>query len=325
VRRFAVLVVLAFGAATIAWCGSAPAQQRTLPLVAFLSPRTLGPINIDAFRRGLRELGYVEGQNIALEVRSAEGDNRRLPALAAELVSLKPDVIVTNSEPAIRAVKEVAGTIPIVMSVVGDAVALGYAQSLAHPGDNLTGQTILSTDVMGKRLQMLLEIVPDPSCVAVLSRAGVNYDRASHELAAAAKALGVLLLLITVADANDLAPRFAEIAEHKCRALVAMSEPLFVQESRQLIELAGQYRIAASYDNRQIVSAGGLMSYGPDTADMIRQSARYVDKILKGEKPADLPIEQPTKFVLAINLKAAEAIGLTAPPSILALADEVIE
>jgi putative ABC transport system substrate-binding protein len=308
----------------IAWCGSPPAQQRTLPLVALLTPRTFAP-NTDAFRRGLRELGYVEGQNIALEVRSAEGDIRRLPALAAELVSLKPDVIVTNSEPAIRAVKEVAGTIPIVMSVVGDAVALGYAQSLAHPGGNLTGQTILSTDVMGKRLQMLLEIVRDASCVAVLSRSGVNYDRASHELAAAAKALGVLLPPITVADANDLAPRFAEIAEHQCRALVAMSEPLFLQESRQLIELAGQYRIAASYDNRQIVNAGGLMSYGPDTVDMIRQSARYVDKILKGEKPADLPIEQPTKFVLAINVKAADAIGLTVPPLILGRADEVIE
>jgi putative ABC transport system substrate-binding protein len=300
------------------------AQQRTLPLVALLSPRTFAP-NIDAFRRGLRELGYVEEQNIALEVRSAEGDNRRLPALAAELVSLKPDVIVTNSEPAIRAVKEVAGTIPIVMSIVGDAVALGYAQSLAHPGGNLTGQTLLSTDVLGKRLQMLLEIVPDPGCVGVLGLAGVNYDNASHELAAAAKALGVPLLPITVADANGLATAFAEITRHQCRTLVAMSEPLFVQESRQLIELAVQYRIAASYDNRLIVDAGGLMSYGPDTVDMMRRAARYVDKILKGEKPADLPIEQPTKFVLAINLKAAKVLGLTVPASILARADEVIE
>ena len=319
-RRF----LAALGGAAIAWRRSAGAQQQTLPLVAVLTPRTFAP-NADAFRRGLHELGYVEGQNIALEVRSAEGDYRRLPALAAELVALKPDVIVTNSEPAIRAVKEVAGTIPIVMSVGGDAVALGYAQSLAHPGGNLTGQTTLSTDVLGKRLQMLLEIVPDPGCVAVLGRAGVNYDRASDELAAAAKALGVPLLPITVADANDLATRIAEITKHQCRALVAMSEPLFVQESRQLIDLAGQYRIAASYDNRLIVNAGGLMSYGPDTVDMMRQAARYVDKILKGEKPADLPIEQPTKFVLAINIKAAEAIGLTVPSSILARADEVIE
>jgi putative tryptophan/tyrosine transport system substrate-binding protein len=317
-------VILLLGGAAIAWAYSSRAQQRTLPLVAFLSPRTFAA-NIDAFRRGLRELGYVEGQNIALEVRSAEGDNRRLPALAAELVSLKPDVIVTNSEPAIRAVKEVAGTIPIVMSIVGDAVALGFAQSLAHPGGNLTGQTILATDVIGKRLQMLHEIVPDPGCVAVLGLAGVNYDRASDELVAAAKALGVPLLPITVADVNDLATRIAEITKHQCRALVAMSEPLFVQESRQLIELAGQYRIAASYDNRLIVEAGGLMSYGPDTVDMFRRAARYVDKILKGESPTDLPIEQPTRFVLAINLKAANELGVPVPQSLLARADKVIE
>jgi putative ABC transport system substrate-binding protein len=321
-RRRELIVLL--GGAAIGSRRSARAQQPTLPLVAFLSPRTFAA-NIDAFRRGLREFGYVEGQNIALEVRSAEGDNRRLPVLAAELAALKPDVIVTNSEPAIRAVKEVAGAIPIVMSVVGDAMALGFAQSLAHPGGNLTGQTILSTDVIAKRLQMLHEIVPDPGCVAVLGRAGVNYDNALHELAAAAKALGVALLPITVADANGLATGLAEITGHQCQALVAMSEPLFVQESRQLSELAVQYRIAASYDNRLIVDAGGLMSYGPDTVDMMRRAARYVDKILKGEKPADLPIEQPTKFVLAINLKAAKALGLTVPPSILARADEVIE
>jgi putative ABC transport system substrate-binding protein len=303
---------------------SAQAQQRALPLVAFLSPRTFEG-NIGAFRRGLRELGYVEGQNIALDVRSAEGDNRRLPALAAELAALKPDVIVTNGEPAIRAVKEAAGTIPIVMSVVGDAVALGFAQSLAHPGGNLTGLTILSTDVLGKRLQMLHEIVTDPGCVAVLSLAGVNYENAPHELDAAAKALGVPLLPITVADVNELTAGFAEITRHHCRALVVMSDPIFVFATRQLIELAAQHRVAASYDNRLIVDAGGLMSYGPDVVDLIRRSAGYVDKILKGEKPANLPIEQPTRFVLAINMRAAQALGLTIPQSILARADEVIE
>ena len=262
---------------------------------------------------------------MTLEVRSAEGDYRRLPGLAAELVALKPDVIVTNSNIAIRAVKEAAGTIPIVMSVGGDAVALGFAQSLSHPGGNLTGQTMLSADVLGKRLQMLHEIVADPGCVAVLGLAGVIYDSASDELAAAAKVLGVALVPVSVADVNELPAGFAEITKHQCRALVAMSDPLFNMASRQLIELAAENQVAASYDNRLIVEAGGLMSYGPDTVDMIRQSARYVDKILKGEKPADLPIEQPTKFVLAINLKAAEAIGLTVLPSLLARADEVIE
>jgi putative ABC transport system substrate-binding protein len=317
-------LIALLGGASIAWRRSAGAQQRTLPLVAVLTPRTFAP-NTEAFRRGLRELGYVEGQNIALEVRSAEGDYRRLPALAAELVALKPDVIVTNSDNAIRAVKDAAGTIPIVMSVVGDAVTHGFAQSLAHPGGNLTGQTNISSDLIGKRLQMLHEIVPDPGCVAVLGVAGIDYGDASGELTAAAKALGVALVPVSVTDASELPVGFAEITRHQCRALVAMPDPLFILANRQLIELANRHRIAASYDNRLIADAGGLMSYGPDTVEMFRQSARYVDKILKGEKPADLPIEQPTKFVLAINLKAAEAIGLTVPPSLLARADEVIE
>jgi len=319
-RDFVALVV----SAAIAWHWPARAQQRAMPLVAFLRPTT-SEVSIGAFRRGLRELGYVEGQNITLEVRSAEGDNRRLPALAAELAALKPDVIVTSGEPAVRAAREAAGTIPIVMAVVGDAVALGFAQSLSHPGGNLTGQTILSTDVLGKRLQMLHEIVADSGCVAVLGVAGVNYDNSSRELDAAAKALGVPLLPITVADVNDLATGFAEMTTQHCRALVVMSDPLFVFASRQLTKLASQHRIAASYDNRQIVDAGGLMSYGPDTLDMVRRSATYVDKILKGEKPADLPIEQPSRFVLAINLKTAEALGLAVPLPLLARADQVIE
>ena len=319
-RRF----LAALGGAAIARCRSARTQTRALPLVALLTPRTFDA-NLDAFRRGLGELGYVEGQNVALEVRSAEGDYRRLPALAAELVALKPDVIVTNSDVAIRDVKDAAGTIPIVMSVVGDAVTLGFAQSLAHPGGNLTGQTNISSDLIGKRLQMLHEIVPDPGCVAVLGVAGINYGDASGELTAAAKALGVALVPVSVADASELPVGVAEITRHQCRAVVVMPDPLFILASRQLTELANHHCVAASYDNRLIVDAGGLMSYGPDTVEMFRQSARYVDKILKGEKPADLPIEQPTKFVLAINLKTAKALGLTIPPAILARADEVIE
>jgi len=293
--------LLAYLGGAVALSPAARAQQ-ALPLVALLIPWT-SEANIDAFRRGLGELGYVEGQNVALEVRSAEGDNRRLPGLATELVTLKPAVIVTNGNPAIRAVKDAAGTIPIVMSIGGDPVALGFAQNLARPGGNLTGQTSLTVDVLSKRLQMLHEIVPDPGCVAVLGVTGVNYPNASGQLAVAEKALGVALVPVSVANVNELSAGFAEITRHQCRALVVMSDPLFVQASRQLVELAGQHRIAASYDNRLIVNAGGLMSYGPDTVDMFRRSARYVDKILKGEKPADLPIEQPTKFVLAINLK----------------------
>jgi putative ABC transport system substrate-binding protein len=318
-------LMLLLGGAAITWCGAARGQQRSLPLIAFLSPRA-SEVNIDVFRRGLHELGYFEGNNVALEVRSADGDNRRLPALAKELVALKPDVIVTNGEPAIRAVKEVAGTIPIVMSVVNDAVALGFAKSLARPGGNLTGLTILATDVLGKRLQMLHEIVPESGCVAVLGLAGVNYDPdASRELAAAAKALGVVLLPISLADVTELSNGFTDMTRHHCRAVVVMSDPLFVQASQQLVELAAQYRVAASYDNRLIVNAGGLMSYGPNTSDMFRRAASYVDKILKGAKPGDLPIEEPTRFELVVNLKTAWALGRTIPPSILARADEVIE
>jgi putative ABC transport system substrate-binding protein len=322
-RRRDLLFIVA--GAAIASRRPARAQRRSLPLVAFLSPRT-AEINLGAFRHALQELGYVEGQNIALEVRSADGDNRVLPALAAELAALKPEVIVTNGEPAIRAVREAAGRIPIVMAIVGDAVALGFAQSLAHPGGNLTGLTILATEVLAKRLQILHEAVPDPGCVAALGIEGVNYDpNASSELAAAAKALGVELLPISIADTDELATGFAKMTEHHCHALVVMSDPLFVGARRQLSQLAAQHRIAASYDNRLIVDAGGLMSYGPDTVDMFRRSAAYVDKILKGGKPADLPIEQPTKFELVVNLKTAKALGLTVPQSVVVRADEVIE
>jgi putative tryptophan/tyrosine transport system substrate-binding protein len=318
------LLALVVGTA-IASDRSARAQRRSLPLVAFLSPQ-IADINVGAFRRGLHELGYVEGQNIMLETRSADSDNRRLPTLAAELAKLNPDVIVTSGEPATRAAKEAAGTIPIVMAIVPDPVALGFAQSLARPGGNLTGLTVLAADVLGKRLQMLYEIVPAPGCVAVLGLAGVKYEpKSSPELTAAAEALGVALLPTLVPDVNELSTGFAEMTRQHCRAVVVMADPLFVHARQQLIELAAQHHIAASYDNRLIVDAGGLMSYGPDFVDMIRRSAGYVDKILRGQKTADLPIEQPTKFEMVINLKTARALGLTIPQSILARADELIE
>jgi putative ABC transport system substrate-binding protein len=322
-RRRELMVLI--GSAVIASHRSARAQQPAPPLVAFLSPRT-AETNVGAFLRGLHQLGYVEGQNFTLEVRSAEGDNRRLVPLAAELAALKPAVIVTNGAPAIRAMKEAAGSIPIVMAIIDDAVGLGFAESLAHPGGNLTGLTILANDVLGKRLQMLNEAVADPGCVAVLSLAGVDYGpKASRELAAAAEALGVALLPISVVDVNELAAGFAEMMRQHCRSLIVLSDPIFVDARRQLVELAARHRIAASYDNRLIVEAGGLMSYGPDTVGMYREAAAYVVKILKGAKAGDLPIEQPTRFTLAINLGAAKALGLTIPHSLLARADEVIE
>jgi putative ABC transport system substrate-binding protein len=325
VRRREFMLLL--GGALAAAHGSA-AQQRPVPLVGFLSPRVVAEnSSIDAFRRGLRELGYVEGQNIAVELRSSEGENGRLPALAAELAALKPDVIVTNGEPAIRAVKTAADTIPIVMGVVGDPVAAGFAQSLAHPGGNLTGLTNLGEGLVGKRLELLLQMVPNPGCVAVLRNPEnrvldpINWQ----EITMAAQTLRTVLKPVAVGRAGELETGFAEIAQHRCKALLVISDPIFVGLRVRLAELAAQGRIAAIYDNREIVDAGGLMSYGPDIHDMYRRAAVYVDKILKGARPADLPIERPTKFELVINLKTAKVLGLTVPQSLLARADEVIE
>jgi ABC-type uncharacterized transport system substrate-binding protein len=316
------------GASVIGWSllafRPARAEGQSPPLVAVLSPRA-AEINIGALRAALAELGYVEGQNIRFAVRSADGDNDRLGSLAAELVALKPAVIVTNGGPAIRAVKQLAGTTPIVMAVVGDAVVLGFAQSIAHPGGNMTGLSILSTEVLGKRLEMLHEVVKEPGCVGALSIASNNEPGAELELATAARTLGITLTPVSIRNTDELSSGFDELARQHCRAVIVMSDPLFVGARRHLVELAARHRVAASYDNKLIVHVGGLMSYGPDTVDMFRRSASYVDKILKGAKPADLPIQQPTKFELALNLRAANALGLTIPQSLLARADEVIE
>jgi putative tryptophan/tyrosine transport system substrate-binding protein len=278
-----------------------------------------------ALRAGLAELGYVEGQNIRFAMRSADGDNDRLSPLAAELVALKPAVIVTNGGPAIRAVKQLAGTTPIVMAVVGDAVALGFAQSIAHPGGNMTGLSILSTEVLGKRLEMLHEVIKEPGCVGVLSIASSKEPEAELELATAARTLGITLTPVSIRNTDELSSSFDELTRQYCRAVIVMSDPLFVGARRHLVELAARHRVAASYDNKLIVHVGGLMSYGPDTVDMFRRSASYVDKILKGAKPADLPIQQPTRFELALNLRTANALGLAVPQSLLVHADEVIE
>jgi putative ABC transport system substrate-binding protein len=320
------LITLLGGAMTLPL--AARAQQKTMPVIGFLSPRAVVENSgIDAFRRGLRELGYVEGQNIVVELRSSEGENARLPALAADLAALKPDVIVTNGEPAVSAAKYAAGTIPIVMGVVGDPVAAGFAQSLAHPGGNLTGLTNLGEGLVGKRLELLLEMVPNPGCVAVLRNPeNRKLDPINgQEITTAAQTLRIVLKPVAVGRAGELETGFAEIAQQHCKALLVTSDPIFVGVRARLAELAAQNRVAAIYDNREIVVSGGLMSYGPDVLDMYRRAALYVDKILKGAKPADLPIEQPTKFELVINLKTAKALGLTIPQSILARADEVIE
>src|SRR5271166_3406827 len=317
------------GGAAIAWRRLARAPP-PIPLVGFLMARTADPVTdaaITAFRRGLRATGYVEGQNISIKFRSSGGDNDRLPALAAELAALKPDVIVTHSETAIRAARKAAGTIPIVMAVIDDPVAAGFAQSLAHPGSNLTGLSNLAIGLIGKKLQILLETVPSPGCVAVMRDQGNpgNDALAWQEATTAAQTLGTVLTPISVGGAGELEAGFAEIVRQGCRALLVMSSPAYIGVRERLAELAAQHRIAAMYDNRRIVDVGGLLSYGPDTNDMFYRAAFYVDKILKGARPADLPIEQPAKFELVVNLKAAKALGLTVPQSLLARADEVIE
>lgn len=301
------------------------AEERSHPLVAVLIPGVAAETNIGALRAGLVELGYVEGQSITLAVRSADGDNGRLGALAVELIALNPAVLVTNGGPAIRAIKEVAGTTPIIMAVVDDAVALGFAESLAHPGGNMTGLTILSTEVLGKRLELLHELIKEPGCVGVLSIASNSQPGAQHELATAAGRLGITVTFIKIQNLDELSSAFDELKRQQCQAVILMSDPLFVAARRQLVELAAQHRIAASYDNKLIAHVGGLMSYGPDTVDMYRRSASYVGKILKGANPADLPIQQPTRFELVLNLRTANALGLTMPQSLLSRADEVIE
>jgi len=321
--------LLVLGAGTsIALPLTVRAQQRATPLVGVL--RTATAVNdrgIDAFRRSLRELGYVEGHNILVEVRWSEGNNERLPTLAAELVALKPDVIVANGERAISAVKAATANTPIVMSIVGDPVAAGFAQNLAHPGGNLTGLTNLGEGLAGKRLELLLQMVPKPGCVAVLinpdqKRLSLAYSREAN---VAAHSLGVDLWDVAANNADQFDPAIAAAARRGCRALLGGSDPIFTAARKQLLALVTQHRIAAIYDTRWFVDDGGLMSYGPDLNDMIRRAALYVDKILKGAKPGDLPIERPTKFELVINLKTATALGLTVPQLLLTQADEVIE
>jgi putative tryptophan/tyrosine transport system substrate-binding protein len=303
----------------------ARAEEQSRPLVAVLIPGRAAETNIGALRAGLAELGYVDGQNIGFAVRSADSDNARLSALAAELIALKPAVIVTNGAPAIRAVKQLAGTTPIVMAVVDDVVALGFAQSLAHPGGNLTGLSIVSKEVLGKRLEMLHAVIKEPDCVGGLSIATNIDPGAELELATAARTLGITLTPISIRNIDELSAAFDELTRQRCRSVIVFSDPLFVAVRRELVDLAARHYIAASYDNKLIVHVGGLMSYGPDTTDMFRRSATYVDQILKGAKPADLPIQRPTRFELVLNLRTANALGLTIPQSLLLLADEVIE
>jgi putative ABC transport system substrate-binding protein len=306
------------------------AQQPTkIPRIGYLgfgSPSTI-PTRIEAFRQGLRELGYVEDKNIFIEWRSAEGNADRLPSLAAELVRLKVDVIVTNGPYSTRAAKAATVTIPIVMAAVGDPVGDGIVAGLARPGGNITGLSSVAPELSGKRLELLKEIVPKLSRVAVFgSSTSPNTAGSLREVELAAGALKVKLQYLDVLSPKDIETAFRAASKGRADAvLFLVAGGVASGHQTQIADLAIKSRLPVIYGSQATVEAGGLMSYGVINLDLDRRAATYVDKILKGAKPADLPVEQPTKFELVINLKAAKQIGLTIPPNVLVRADKVIK
>jgi len=326
-RRDTVLALLVLGAAPLA----AEAQQAAkIARIGYLT-FSLGDDRdlLEAFRQGLRDLGYVEGRNLVIEYREAEGKADRVPALAADLVALKVDVIVAPITSAARAAKQATETIPIVFVVSADPVTDGLVTSLARPGGNITGLSILATELVGKRLELLTQVVPGVSQVAVLRLPGALGERTDKymlkEAEAAARALGVRLQLVEARAPADIDRAFSDMTGARVGALTVLPSNMFFRERRRLVDLAAKNRLPAVYSGRAVVDVGGLMSYGPNLADNYRRAAIYVDKILKGAKPGDLPVEQPAKFELIINLKTAKDLGLIIPQSVLARADEVIQ
>jgi putative tryptophan/tyrosine transport system substrate-binding protein len=301
-------------------------QPKKVPTIGVVSARssTQPGFTIEAFQRGLRELGYVEGHNIFIEYRYAEGKTDRFPGFAAELVRLKVDVIYSASTAAILAINQATKTIPVVIAIGGDPVRLGLVSSLARPGGNITGLTTLSSELGGKRLELLKEVAPKISRVAALfDRAGSGPDQIK-EVEVAAQALGLHLQSLEVHVLADLDRAFSVVKKDGVSALIVLRNAVTNTHRKRIVELAGKSRLPTVYSESDFVEAGGLMSYGTDFPGLNRRAAAYVDKILKGAKPADLPVEQPTKFELVINLKAAKQIGLTIPQSVLYRADKVI-
>ena len=294
-----------------------------------LLDRTAAPDLPEAFRQGLRDLGYVEGRNVVIEYRHAEGKVERLPAVAAELVALKVDVIAAQGTPHALAAKQVTRTIPIVFATSADAVGSGLVTSLARPGGNVTGLSSVGPGLVGKCLELLKQAVPGISRVAVLWQPGYQNERTEKDLLkgaeVAARALEVRLQVVEARGPADFDRAFSDMTRARAGALTVLFSSTFFNERRRLVDLAAKNHLPAVYVSRDFVDAGGLMSYGPNLADMFRRAATYVDKILKGAKPADLPVEQPTKFKLVINLKTAKTLGLTVPQSILGRADHVIQ
>ena len=321
--------ILVFGGAAGLWPLAARAQQAgKIPRVGFMGNSTaaLEANLIGPFRDGLREHGYQEGRNIVIEYRWAEGKYERFPALIAELLAAKVDVIVTAGTPASLAVKKATSSIPLVMIAVGEPVATGLVASLARPGGNITGVTSIAPEIEGKRLELLRDVVPAISHIAVLWNAASPVQVIQErETQAAARVLGMKMLSLGVRTPEEIEDAFAVIVREKPAALFVLADRLFLHHRQRIMDFAVQQRLPGVHAYRELVEAGGLMSYGPSYAGMHKRAAYFVDRILKGTNPGDLPVERPTTFELVVNLKAAKALGLTIPPSVILRADEVIE
>ena len=307
---------------------SLQAQQSNripLPRIGVLQSGSLASSasRIAAFRAGLLELGYSEGQNISIDYRYAEGKTEQFAVLASELVGLKPDVIVTSGSPAIVALMKVTNKIPIVMAAIGDAVGNGFIKSLAKPGGNVTGLSFLDPDISTKRLELLKEAIPQLKQIAVL-RHMTSGKQSLEATLAAAQPLKIAIQLLEIQSVNELDGAYSAAKKNSAEAINVLASPILFAYRQNLVNLSAKYRLPGMYENKEFVEIGGLMSYGANLDDLYRRSATYVDKILKGAKPADLPVEQPTNFELLVNLKTAKQIGLTIPPHVLARADRVI-
>jgi putative tryptophan/tyrosine transport system substrate-binding protein len=325
-RRRQLITLL--GGAAVAWPLVARAQQRTVPVIGFLSSLS-GPWiekRISSFSQGLNEIGFVVGKDVTIDLRMAEGNYDRLPSMAADLVNHHVSLITALAPPAALAAKTATTSIPIVFVVAFDPVKAGLVSSLNRPENNITGVTFISASLGAKRLELVRELISNGGTIAVVTHpSSPDAWEELHDLQAAANSKGQQLIVLTASTDGELEGAFRSISERSAAALLVVADPVFFQSGDHLVSLAARYRIPTVFWTAEIVAAGGLMSYGASISDAFRLAGTYAGRILKGAKPADLPVQQPTKFELVINLKTAKALGLTVPPTLLARADEVIE